>query len=74
MKAMLLAVNQFSIKSAVWFSSLEKEGVSIRFFKSKDFYIESSADRKTEEYLKKVLIVEQERLIKLSDVAARTAW
>lgn len=41
---------------------------SLPFFQQKDFYNNASDDKKTEIYLKKVLTVEQERLIKLSEV------
>lgn len=41
---------------------------SLEFFKQKDYYNNASEDKKTENYLKKVLAVEQERLIKLSEV------
>lgn len=41
---------------------------AVEFFKEKDFYISAKEDRKTEKYLKKVLTVERERLIKLLDV------
>lgn len=41
---------------------------SLEFFSAKDFFVAASAEMKTEEYLKKVLAVEQERLVKLSDV------
>lgn len=66
----------FDLKKLDWLNSqyIKKLSIddlyieSLRFFESKDFYIKASTDRKTEEYLKKVLVVEQERLIKLSDV------
>jgi glutamyl-tRNA synthetase len=38
------------------------------FFQEKDFFNNANDDKKTENYLKKVLAVEQERLIKLSEV------
>lgn len=41
---------------------------SLPFFQQKDFYNNASDDKKTEHYLKKVLTVEQERLVKLSEV------
>lgn len=41
---------------------------SLDFFKVKDFYKEASEDKKTPEYLKKILTVEQDRLVKLSQV------
>jgi glutamyl/glutaminyl-tRNA synthetase len=37
------------------------------FFEQKDFFVNAKPERKTEEYLKKVLTVEQERLQKLSE-------
>ena len=41
---------------------------SLEFFKQKDFFVSAPAEMKTEEYLKKVLTVEQDRLEKLSSV------
>ena len=41
---------------------------SLEFFAQKDFYASAPEEMKKEEYLKKVLTVEQERLVKLSDV------
>ena len=41
---------------------------SLPFFEQKDFYNNTSDNKKTEIYLKKVLVVEQERLLKLSEV------
>jgi len=41
---------------------------ALPFFEKKDFFINASPERKTEEYLKKVLSIEQERLAKLSEV------
>lgn len=41
---------------------------SLDFFQQKDFYKNASAEKKSEEYLKKVLTIEQERLNKLSEV------
>ncbi|MFA6184443.1 MAG: glutamate--tRNA ligase [Parcubacteria group bacterium] len=41
---------------------------SLEFFQQKDFYNNATAEKKVESYLKKVLTVEQERLIKLSEV------
>jgi glutamyl-tRNA synthetase len=38
------------------------------FFEQKDFFVNAKPERKTEEYLKKVLTVEQDRLQKLSEV------
>ncbi len=39
---------------------------SLKFFEQKEFFINSVSERKTEKYLKKVLEVEQERLVNLS--------
>jgi len=41
---------------------------SLEFLTQKDFYLNASESMKTEEYLKKVLTVEQERLVKLFDI------
>jgi glutamyl-tRNA synthetase len=41
---------------------------SLDFFKEKEFFKNASDDRKSEKYLKKVLEVEQERLVNLSSV------
>jgi len=41
---------------------------SLPFFQEKDFYTNAVNEKKTEKYLKKVLTVEQERLVKLSEV------
>ncbi|EKE21833.1 MAG: hypothetical protein ACD_7C00117G0005 [uncultured bacterium] len=41
---------------------------SLVFFTQKDFHNNAEAQKKTEEYLKKVLTVEQDRLVKLSEV------
>lgn len=41
---------------------------SLPFLQQKDFYNNAGDDKKTEIYLKKVLTVEQERLVKLSEV------
>ncbi|MFA7209212.1 MAG: glutamate--tRNA ligase [Parcubacteria group bacterium] len=46
----------------------ELYGQSLKFFAQKDFYNSAPKEMKTEEYLKKVLTVEQERLVRLSDV------
>lgn len=42
--------------------------LSKEFFEQKDFYLNAAEERKTENYLKKVLAVEQERLVNLSGV------
>ena len=41
---------------------------ALPFFEQKEFYINATADKKTEDYLKKVLTVEKERLAKFADV------
>jgi glutamyl-tRNA synthetase len=41
---------------------------SLEFFAQKDFFITATADKKTEAYLKKVLAVEQDRLVNLAEV------
>jgi glutamyl/glutaminyl-tRNA synthetase len=41
---------------------------ALPFFAQKDFFAKASDDKKTDEYLKKVLTVEKERLAKFSDV------
>lgn len=41
---------------------------SLEFFEQKEFFVNSLDERKTEEYLKKVLEVERERLMNLSQV------
>jgi len=41
---------------------------SLEFFAQKDFYNNASEEKKSEEYVKKVLTVEQERLAKMSEV------
>lgn len=46
----------------------ELYGKSFHFFEQKEFFASSASERKTEEYLKKVLKVEQERLTNLSAV------
>ena len=38
------------------------------YFKEKDFFNNSPDDKKTEEYLKKVLTIEKDRLVKFLDV------
>ncbi|MDP1620418.1 MAG: glutamate--tRNA ligase [Candidatus Moranbacteria bacterium] len=49
-------------------SADELYGKSLEFLAQKDFYLNAPENMKTEEYLKKVLTVEQERLVKLSEV------
>lgn len=41
---------------------------SLEYFAQKDFFNSASEEKKSEEFLKKVLTVEQERLVKLSEV------
>lgn len=41
---------------------------SLKFWKEKDFYNNTSEEKKSEEFLKKVLSIERERLTKLSEV------
>lgn len=41
---------------------------ALPFFEKKDFYASAPVERKTEEYLKKILSIEQERLARLSEV------
>jgi len=41
---------------------------SLEFFAQKDFYLNASEEKRSEGYVKKVLTVEQERLVKLSEV------
>lgn len=66
----------FDIKKLDWINAQYIKKMSdeelyknaLPFFEKKDFIINASADKKTEEYLKKVLTVEKERLAKFSDV------
>ena len=66
----------FDIKKLDWINAqyIKKMNVdelyknALSFFKQKEFFTKTSEDRKTEEYLKKVLTVEKERLSKFSDV------
>lgn len=66
----------FDIKKLDWINAQYIKNMSaeelyknaLPFFKQKDFIISASADKKTEEYLKKVITVEKERLAKFSDV------
>lgn len=41
---------------------------ALSFLKQKDFYSKASQEKKSEDYLKKVLTVEKDRLVKFSDV------
>ena len=41
---------------------------SLEFFKEKEFYKNTSAEKKSDEYIKKVLSIEQDRLQNLSEV------
>lgn len=47
---------------------------SLKFFEQKEFFVNSLGERKTEEYLKKVLAVEQERLQKLSEAGENSQF
>ncbi|NTU66647.1 MAG: glutamate--tRNA ligase [Candidatus Moranbacteria bacterium] len=66
----------FDIKKLDWINSEyikrlsldELHEKALPFFEKKDFYINAPTERKTDEYLKKVLAIEQERLAKLSEV------
>lgn len=66
----------FDLKKLDWINSqwIKKLSIdelyekSLKFFQQKDFFNNASDDKKTEDYLKKVLTIEQERLAKLSDV------
>lgn len=66
----------FDIKKLEWLNSQYIKSLSINelykksleFFQQKDFYKNASTEKKSEEYLKKVLTIEQERLNKLSEV------
>lgn len=66
----------FDLKKLDWINSqyLKKLSLdelyqkSLEFFAQKDFYAQAPEDKKTEEYLKKVLTVERERLENLSSV------
>jgi len=65
----------FDIKKLDWINSQyikkmdEKELYenTLPFFEKKEFFQNASEDKKTEEYLKKVLAVEKDRLVKFSD-------
>lgn len=66
----------FDIKKLDWLNAQYIKKMSdeelyknaLPFFEKKDFIINTSDNKKTEEYLKKVLTVEKERLAKFSDV------
>lgn len=47
---------------------------SLKFFEQKEFLVNSLDERKTEEYLKRVLTIEQERLQKLSEVGENSQF
>jgi len=47
---------------------------SLEFFEQKDFYVNASNEKKSEEYLKKVLTIEQERLNNLSEVGGNNKF
>jgi len=66
----------FDLKKLDWINSHYIKNLSIDelyklalpYFEQKDFYKSASEDKKTEEYLKKVLKIEKERLNNLSEV------
>lgn len=66
----------FDIKKLDWINSQYIKKLSDEellknakpFFEQKEFFANASADRKTDEYITKVLIIEKERLAKFSDV------
>lgn len=66
----------FDIKKLDWINSQYIKKLSsgelienaLPFFEQKDFFMNASADKKTNEYLEKVLEVEKQRLTKFSDV------
>jgi len=66
----------FDIKKLDWINSqwikkLSSEELykkSLPFFEQKEFYQNANIEKKSPEFLKKILIVEQDRLVKLSDV------
>jgi nondiscriminating glutamyl-tRNA synthetase len=72
----------FDVKKLDWINAqyLKKMDVdelcelSLKFFEQKEFYNNATDNRKTEEYLKKVLTVEQERLQKLSEVGENSQF
>lgn len=65
----------FDLKKLDWLNSQYIKNLSINelyeksleFFQQKDFYKNAPVEKKSEEYLKKVLTIEQERLSKLSE-------
>lgn len=66
----------FDLKKLDWINSQyikklsvdELYGKALPFLEQKDFYQTTAAPKKTEEFVKKVLLIEKERLVKLSDV------
>ncbi|HAT73431.1 MAG: Glutamate-tRNA ligase [Candidatus Moranbacteria bacterium GW2011_GWF2_36_839] len=66
----------FDIKKLDWINSqwIKKLSIeelyekSLEFFKEKEFYKNTSAEKKSDEYIKKVLSIEQDRLQNLSEV------
>lgn len=66
----------FDIKKLDWINAQYIKKMSVdelyknasMFINEKDFMINASVDKKTEEYLKKVLTIEKERLTKFSDI------
>lgn len=66
----------FDIKKLDWINSQYIKKLSVEellenakpFFEQKEFFIKASDEKKSDEYLKKILSVEKERLAKFSDV------
>ena len=66
----------FDLKKLDWINGqyikkltdVELLGNALPFFEKKDFFVNAAADKKTPNYLQKVLTVEKERLTKFSDV------
>lgn len=66
----------FDLKKLDWLNAQYIKKLSIdelyelskKYFEQKDFFKNASDDKKTEEYVKKVLTIEQERLVNLSGV------
>lgn len=66
----------FDVKKLSWIGSqwIKKISIddlykrSLEFWKEKDFYVDAPEEKKSEDYLKKVLEIERERLTKLTEV------
>lgn len=66
----------FDIKKLDWLNAqyIKKMDINdiyqnaLKYFKEKEFFKNAPEERKTEEYLKKVLTIEKDRLVKFSDV------